>query len=642
MVNKYYSIVSMQKRLLAAVLAVTFVFGLLVVRLFFIQIIDGKKLQSKAVDQWTRDLPIQAVRGGILDTNGEVLASGYTTYSVYVRPRAVTDPDKTARALTQALDITYEDALAKTTRKGVSEVTVQRAVPKSLTDLIRASGADGIYISEDYTRYYPNGEFLTQVLGFTNIDGVGQSGLESKYEQYLKGVNGMSLTQADIGGRELNSNTDTYIPSIPGCDVILTVDKNIQSLAESAVRDAQKTHGSKSASAIVMDVETGGIVAMATSPGFDLNNPPRNDIASLNALTKNTLITDVFEPGSTFKIFTLASAIDGGLTNLNERFFDPGYRIIDGQRIRCWKTAGHGSQTLQEAVNNSCNSVFVDLAVRMGKDKFYNAISSYGFGKKTGIDFAAESSGIVMAKSTAKTVDLARMGFGQAIALTPLQLITGVSAVVNGGKLVTPHFVQEIKSYDGKTVFIQNTEEKGRVVSAETSKTMRQILATAVSSGSGKKAGVAGYSIGGKTGTAQKYENGVIARGKYVSSFVGFAPADNPKYAVLVIVDEPSGYLYYGSLVAAPYASFIFGGIFNYMNIAPANLAQDTEKLRPKVVMPSLIGLSYTQAGEALIKAGLQYEVAGESGTVINQVPAAGTLVAENDVTLIRLANDYE
>lgn len=633
----YYSPVSLQKRLLSAVLSVTFIFLLLIIRLGYIQLVQGQSLQKKAADQWSRDLPLQAARGKILDTNGKVLVTNYTTYSIYVRPNAVKNKDETAKLLSSVLNINDEKIKASISKR-VSEVTIARQIDKSIVDIIRARGLEGVYFSEDNSRFYTQGDYLTQVLGFTNIDGVGQSGLENYYDRYLKGVKGMSLTQTDINGIELFDNTDYYLPAIPGCDIILTIDKDIQDLAENAVKDAQKKHNSKSASAIVMDVKTGAILAMATSPSFNLNAPPRDNIALLNQLSKNQLITDVFEPGSTFKIFTLSAALEESKTSLSDRFYDPGYRMIDGQKIKCWKTTGHGSQTLQEAVNNSCNSVFVDLALRLGKQDFYDYIGDFGFGKATKVDFPSESSGIVMPYNTAKTVDLARMGFGQAVAVTPLQLITAGSAVVNGGNLMRPHFVKEIRSYDGKTVYINNPVKANRVLSKQTSETMREILEKAVSTGSGRHAGVDGYLVGGKTGTAQKYENGIIARGKYVSSFLGFAPMNDPQFAVLVMVDEPSGYLYYGSLVAAPYASYIFSGIFAAKNISPTINPNSVEK--EYVEMPSLIGRSYSDAVAMLKSLGLQYEVAGSSGVVIDQVPAVGEKIEKRSVTLIRLANE--
>ncbi|MDR3318835.1 MAG: PASTA domain-containing protein [Clostridiales bacterium] len=636
--NKY-TLLSIQKRLLALILSVTFIFCILGGRLIYIQLVQGRDLQTRAGDQWTRDLPTTAKRGDILDTNGKILAESYSSYSVFVRPRAVTDKNKVADVLSAVLGLSSEEVLSAL-NKSVSEVKLARQADKAAVDAIRLNKLDGVYYSEDISRRYAEGEFLTQVMGFINVDGVGQSGLEAYYNKYLQGINGSVLTETDAGGIEIPQSTGKYIPSIPGYNVTLTIDAEIQRFAERAVKDAQAQYGSLSASAVVMEVNTGAIAAMASYPSYDLNNPPRDNMALLNSLTKNKMIVDVYEPGSTFKVFTTSAALEEGKTSLADRFFDPGYRIVDGQRIKCWRTHGHGSQTLQEGVNNSCNSVFMDLALRLGTEKFYNYLQAFGFGEQTGVDFAGESRGILMPERSVKNVDLARIGFGQAVACTPLQLITGLSAVVNGGKLMKPYFVREIASADGQTALIVNPTTVRRVISEKTSAVMREILEGVVKTGSGKLSQVAGYRIGGKTGTAQKYSDGVINRGKYVSSFISFAPADDPQYAVLVIVDEPSGYVYYGSIVCGPYSKYIFERILTYKKIKPDNIAEDIASLAPTLEMPDIMGLTYSQAAALINGMGLQYELAGESGTVINQIPAAGVMLPKGYVVLIRLETE--
>jgi stage V sporulation protein D (sporulation-specific penicillin-binding protein) len=384
-----------------------------------------------------------------------------------------------------------------------------------------------------------------------------------------------------------------------------------------------------------MEIKTGGIAAMATAPSYDLNNPPRDDIPLLNALTKNQMITDVYEPGSTFKIFTTAAALQEGKTHLNDRFHDPGFRIVDGQRIKCWRTRGHGSQTLVEGVRNSCNSVFMDLALRLGTDKFYDYLEAFGFGRPTGIDFMGESRGIMMPRRDVKNVDLVRIGFGQTIACTPLQLITAVSGVVNGGVMMKPHFVREISSSDGKVGLIVNPTVVRRVLNEQTSAQMREILESVVAEGSGRLSQVPGFRIGAKTGTAQKYlPQGGIDRGKYVSSFVSFAPADDPQYAILIIVNEPSGYMYYGSIVCGPYSRFMFERIFIYKKIEPVG---DTAPLET-FEMPDILGMSYPQAAATLGLRNLQYEIVGSGGVVVTQIPAPGEPVFRRYVVLVRLS----
>ncbi len=631
------TLLTTQKRLLILIVSITFLFLALFFRLGYLQIIQGKELQSKAVDQWTRDLPLKAERGKLLDINGEVLADNHSSYSVYVRANAADDINSVVSVLSAGLDMPQETIRQKLSGKPVSDVTIKKQVDKATIDTIKASKVKGIYFSIDNERNYPYGEFLGQVLGYTNIDGDGQAGLEAYYNKYLKGVDGKALTETDIKGSELEDNFTSYIPSIPGMDVKLTIDINIQMLAETAVKDAMKEFNSKSASAIIMNAKTGAIAGMATTPGYNLNSPPRDNVQILNELSKNKMIVDVFEPGSTFKIFTTAAAIEEGKTHINDKFFDPGYRLIDGERIKCWRTIGHGNQTLTEGVNNSCNCVFMDLAQRLGTETYYKYLNNFGLTATTNIDFFSESRGILMPKKEVRIVDLARMGFGQAIAVTPLQLVAGVAAVVNGGNLMQPYFVSEIRSRDGQVAYINNPLKVRKVLSDQTSATMRQILEDVVRIGSGKKCAVPGYRIGGKTGTAQKYENGIIARGKYVSSFIGFAPADDPEYVTLVVVDEPTGYVYYGSLVAAPFARDIFEGIFIYKKMKAVNAEGEAAAQIPTIVMPDLEGQSVVGALTELSKYPLQCEIAGENGKVIFQTPAPGTLVTKNSIILIRL-----
>lgn len=625
----------MRKRILFAFIALLCVFAALFGRLFYIQIIDGGELKSKAAEQWYRDLPLKATRGKILDRNGNVLSDSRDVFTLYARPNAVKDKSGTASEIASTLGLNYDNVLEKLS-SAVGEVTIMRKIDADTAYALRKKNIKGLYYTLDTQRSYPYGTSLSQILGFTNIDNVGQSGLESYYDKYLTGVDGYAYTSTDIAGREIEGGTTRYVPGIPGCNITLSVDANIQGFAESAVSAACTEFNSKSASMIVMDVNSGGILAMAKSPAFDPNAPPRNDLDLLNELSRNTMIVDMYEPGSTFKIFTTAAAIEAGVVSDADTFFCAGSRTVDGQRIRCWRSKGHGSQHLAEGVKNSCNCVFMDLASRMGTERFYSALRSFGLGKKTGVDFAGESSGMLMKESGVKPVDLARIGFGQAVAVTPLQLITGVCSVVNGGTLYTPYLVSSVDSYDGVNLATRLPQAAGKTVSEATSQKMREYLVGVVANGGGSKAGVAGYAIGGKTGTAQKYANGAIAQGKYISSFIGFAPAENPKYAVLMIVDEPQGYVYYGSLVAAPYAGKVFQKIFDYVGLAPS-IVEEIEY----VPMPDVVGLSVEKATAALEAAGLSVETVGE-GRVISQTPVPNTRIAKNDTVLVRGDADVE
>lgn len=620
----------MRKRILVAFIALAAVFIALFGRLFYLQIIDGGWLRAKAAEQWYRDLPLKAARGKILDCNGETLADSKDVFTLYARPNAVKDKTAVATEIAEALDMEYQTVFDKL-NTNVGEVTVKRKIDAQSAYELRKKNISGLYYTLDTQRNYPFGNSLAQILGFTNIDNAGQSGIESYYDKYLTGVDGFAYTSTDMAGRELESSVTKYVPSIPGCNVTLSVDGNIQSFADSAVTAAATEFSAKSASMIVMDVNTGGILAMSKSPSFDLNDPPRNDLDLLNELSRNTMIVDMYEPGSTFKIFTTAAALEAGVVGDNDTFFCAGSRTVDGQRIRCWRSIGHGSQHLAEGVKNSCNCVFMDLALRLGTSRFYSALRNFGMGQKTGVDFTGESSGMMMKEDNVKTVDLARIGFGQAVAVTPLQLITGVCSVINGGTLYKPYLVASVDSYDGKNLATREPQPVRRTVSEATSQKMRDYLVGVVANGGGSKAGVAGYSVGGKTGTAQKYAGGTIAQGKYISSFIGFAPAENPKYAVLMIVDEPQGYMYYGSLVAAPYAGNVFSKIFDYTALPPSMLAEIEY-----AIMPDVIGKPVADAVKELEDAGLHAELVGEGEKVTAQTPVPQTKIAKNDTVLVR------
>lgn len=562
------------QRLSALFFFVVFVLFVLFGRLFSLQIIKGSDLQAKAVDQWTRDLPITPKRGEILDTNGNVLASSKTAYTVYVRAKSVTDPLTVAKKLSEILDLDFETIYQKASNKGVSEATLKRQVDEVSADEIRKCNFYGVYMASEPYRVYTYGNYLSQVLGYVSVDNKGQTGIEAYYDKYLKGIKGQILTQSDLVGTEITDRETIYIPGIDGLDVVLTIDSVIQSVVENILNLIMHTHNPKSAKCIVTDVETGEILAMGITPGIDLNNLPRDDMQTLLDNGRNTLLTDIYEPGSTFKIITATANLEE-YYNGNKKAFSPSYvfgnsnyRVINGSKISCWtshKNGKHYNQTLSDALNNSCNPIFTDIALSLGKQTFYDYLELFGMGSVTGIDFAGEQAGLLVPESAVTDGDIARIGFGQTIAVTALQLITAVGAAVNGGLVMQPYLVKEIRSDDMLAARFQPTV-KNRAVSERTSREIALMLEDVVKNGSGKQAYIDGYRVGGKTGTAQKFENGHIAEGKYVSSFVGFFPANKPKYAAIVIVDEPVGQ-HYGSTVAAPYAKIIFEQIINYKNI---------------------------------------------------------------------------
>lgn len=557
--------------------AIAFLFLAVLGRLLYVQVIWGENLQEKAVDQWTREIPVVAERGKIVDRNGIVLADNDDTYSIFVRNRAVSSIEEVSRGLSEALDLPYESVYQRLSESKSSEVTVKKQVGKDALNKLLEYGFEGVYYARDNSRVYPYGEFLTQVLGFTSADGQGQSGLELYYNKYLQGINGEILYETDIVGVEIEGSTPTYIPATDGLNAKLTIDYEVQQAAEAAMERAYQTHSPKSARAIVMNPQTGEILAMANKPSFDLNEIPRDDLDALHALSRNGLISDVYEPGSTFKVLTAAANIEEYLQG-NRNAFSPEhifsssrYRYVDGQRVKCWSdhaNGKHSNETLADALNNSCNPVFVDIALALGKEKMYEYIEKFNYGSVTGVDFSGEAQGMVLPASAIQNVDLARIGFGQTIAVTALQLAAATSAAINGGYYYTPYFVSELYTSDHLVAEIRNPKLKNRVISEKASELLREMLEAVVRDGGGKQAYIEGYRVGGKTGTAQKYEDGHIAQGKYVSSFVGFFPANDPQYLALIVIDEPVGQ-YYGSTVAAPYGREIFEKIIQAKNIKP-------------------------------------------------------------------------
>ena len=628
-----YTLYSMQKRILAVCLVLILLALTLGVRLFIVQIINGKTLQIRATDQWTRDLSLTAPRGTIYDSTGDTLAVSYTTYNVYVRGREVEDAEDTAQKLSTLLDLNYESTLNKVSNKNISESLLKMQVESDVAEEIYNLKLDGVYLSENVGRYYVYGDLLTQLLGFTSIDGTGQSGVEAYFNDYLTGVDGYSYVQSDLQGKEIGGSLRYYVQGVVGDDIKLTIDSKIQIILENVLEKAFEEQEAKAVTGMVMEAKTGKVLAISSKPSFDLNEVPRDDLETLFNYSRMSAVTDTFEPGSTFKILTVAAALEEGVVSLDDTFYCPGYRIVDGQKIKCWKTIGHGTQTLAEAFSNSCNCCFIDLALRLGVDKFYEYLEKFGIGTKTGITVQGESSGIVMSKENVKTVDLARMGFGHAIAVTPIQLLSIVTAITNGGVYNTPTIVEKIDDVYGTTTFTPTVTTK-RLISESTSEIINSFLKLTTNK-TGDYTFVEGYNIGGKTGTAQKYgENGQIAQGKYISSFIGAYPADEPEYIFMIMVDEPSAGAYYGSIVAAPYGKEFFSALFEYLD----QPKDDESAKRVEVVMPNLIGQSLANALATLKMLNLYYEIDGDGGIVTGQLPPAGTICYEGETILISTA----
>ena len=499
MQDSEFTLHSLRKRISAFIIAISLLFIALIVRLFFVSTIDSKRLQNMALSQWTRDLPITAERGKIYDAGGATLAVSFTTYDIYLRGREIKDASKVAQVLSKKLNMSYDLIYSKANITNVSEVLVKLQVDSDTAKSIALENLSGVFLSESIERYYPYGNLLTQILGYTTIDNYGQAGIEAYFNDVLAGEDGYFLVQSDLQGKEIENSLRTYVDSVAGENISLTIDVNIQSIVESVLEKVMVEQKAKSASCIIMDATNGQIVASSTKPSFDLNDIPRDDTQSLLDMTKNKLVVDVYEPGSTFKILTMASALESGNASLSDHFYCGGSAVVDGQRIKCWKTVGHGSLDLTEGLVNSCNCVFMALSQRMGVDVFYNYLQSFGLGEKTGVEIASESSGILMNKQNVKNVDLARIGFGQAVAVTPLQLVTAISSAVNGGKLYVPTIIKSITSSDGVNKYVSEPVLKNTTISQNTSNTLNEMLKKVVNK-TEEYSFVPGYDVGGKTG----------------------------------------------------------------------------------------------------------------------------------------------
>lgn len=623
------------KRIAFLETALLLAFIIVIIDIFCIMVVLGPERLEVAVQQWTRTSTITANRGQIVDCNGKVLATTGAVYKILLWPKNITSgsEERVARELSDALDLDFDYVYKCATNKTRSEFVIKRQVDSKTVSNVRSLKLSGVGIANDSKRYYPYGTLLSQVIGFTTRDNVGQSGLELKYDKYLTGSDGKLISETDSSGNPLAYGYTQYEDPIDGAKIVLTVDQVFQSYLENALEEALSVNNASSAQGIILDVNTGAIKAISTKPDYDPNDPPRNDLEQLAELSRNRLVTDVYEPGSTFKILTLAAAIDSGNADLNSTFFCNGGYIVNGERIKCWKHAGHGSQDLTKATENSCNCCFMQLALRMGVSEFYDYLYAFGLGQKTGDIFDGESSGIVTNEKYVTENDLARIGFGQSVAVTPIQLAAAVSAAVNGGYLYSPYIVEQVVSSDGTVIEQADPSPVRQVISGETSATVRQILQSVVDNGTGRNAKIEGYYVGGKTGTAQKYdEYGRVSAGSYICSFIGFAPADDPQYLCLILVDEPHVGSIFGSTVAAPFVRRVLSEILPYSHIQPSHLSET-------VTVPNVLGLTTEEANKELAKVGLIgfYECADE---VTLQLPAAGETVVKGSSVLLYTGSD--
>lgn len=562
-----------RKKVMIVFVAVFFIMMFLIGRLVYLMIFCSEYYGNKAENLHERERDIKAARGKLLDANGTVLATNKSVCTISVIHNQMEEPEKVIAMLVKELGIPEETA-----RKRVEKVSsierVKTNVAKETGDAIRAYGLSGVKVDEDYKRYYPYGTLASKVLGFTGADNQGILGLEVKYDEYLQGTNGKILTLTDARGIEIENAGESRLEPVNGYDLCLSLDYNIQMYCEQAAKKVCTKKSADSVSVIVMNPQNGELMAMVNYPEFDLNDPftlvgDNGEAVSaeekqnlLNKMWRNQCISDTYEPGSTFKIITAAAALEEGVVKLDDAFFCPGYKIVEDRRIRCARTIGHGAETFETGIMNSCNPVFMELGERLGAENFVGYFKQFGLLSKTNIDLPGEAGTIMHKTENIGPVELATISFGQSFQITPIQLVTTVSSIINGGTRVTPHFGVSVQDADGNTVKTFSYETHENICTAETSETMRYLLEKVVSEGTGKNAKIEGFSIGGKTATSQTLPR---SDHKYISSFLGFAPADNPQVLVLVVINNPQG-IYYGGTIAAPVAKEIFENILPYLD----------------------------------------------------------------------------
>lgn len=642
---------STKRRLIITLLLVSIGVFALIIRLGVIQIVQGEELKKQALEQWTRGIPVKAKRGLILDRNGKKLAISISRDTVWCRPIDIKNPNEDAKKISEILSLEEEDVYRKITSKQ-SIVKIKQWIEKDESEALRKANIKGIEIAEDNKRYYPFGSFASHIIGHNNIDQVGQYGIEASFNKYLTGIAGKWVKTTDAAGRQLPYDNEILYEAKDGLNVVLAMDETIQHFAEKAALEVQVKNKAKNVSILVMDPKTGDLLAMANKPDYDPNKPttpisedearsweglPQEEIQKKwFAMWRNFSVNDVYEPGSTFKIITAAAGLEENVITPDSQFYCSGYvrQIKSGKPIKCWRYYNpHGSQTFVEGVQNSCNVVFVDVGLRLGADKIYEYLRAFGFGELTGVPFSGESPGIIPSgPSVIKDVNIATISFGQGVAVTPIQLVTAVSAVANGGNLLVPRVVKELVDEDGNIVHEYEPEVKRKVISEETSKTLMRILESVVSDGTGKSAYVPGYRIAGKTGTAQKVVDGRYAEGKYIASFIAVAPANDPQIVVAVIIDEPSNGAYYGGQIAAPVAGEVVKDILSYLDVEPQFTEEERESNeKENVTVPDLRGKSIKDASKMILTLGLKYSTDAyfieEGSAVIDQFPLPGTVV---------------
>lgn len=628
-----------KNRVLVIFLVVILLFILIIGRIFYIQVIKYDELNELANDLWSRNLPITADRGLITDRNGKVLADNITTTSLVVVPNQIVDKEKVAKDLVSILNVSYDEMYKHLTKK----TSIERIHPEGrrlsyeIADKINNLNYDGVYLLKESKRYYPYKTLLSHVIGYVGIDNQGLSGIEAYYDSYLTGANGSIKYYSDGKGARIE-RASVYEPSQSGMTLALTIDLDIQLAVERELDNVVSKYNPEQALIVVADPRTGEILAMSSRPNFDSNNYQNYNLETIN---RNLPIFNTYEPGSTFKVITLASSIEEKTINLFEdRFHDAGSIKVDGARIKCWKSGGHGSQSYLQVVQNSCNPGFVVMGQKLGKERLMNYVKKFGFGEKTGIDLSGEEDGILFSLDKMGPVETATTAFGQGVSVTPIQQVMGVSAAINGGKLYQPYLLKSIASGDTKQV-IQVNEPilKRQVISEETSKLVRYTLESVVSQGTGRNAYINNYRVGGKTGTAQKVNNGVYMENNYILSFIGFMPADNPEVVVYVAIDNPKGVVQYGGTVAAPVAKNVLTRCIDILEIpkGKGDLERAYELWDIKYYeVPDVTGKTLKEAKKMLYP-NFKVEYSGTGEKIIHQSPESGEYVKSGGTVKVML-----
>lgn len=638
-----------RRNILIVVSVVIIVTLALFARLGYLMILKSEDYAARATNLHLRERSIKAERGSIFDANGNEIATNKPVCTISVIHAQITDPERVIKVLSQELGLNVE-RVRKRVEKISSREKIKSNVDKEIADKIREYDLDGVMVDEDYKRYYPYDSLASKVIGFTGSDNQGIIGLEVKYDQYLKGIDGEILTLTTAYGVEIENAAEDRIEPQAGNDLYISLDMNIQQYAEQAALKAMKAKQASNVKLIAMNPQNGELLAMVNVPEFNLNDPYTliDEIAGqyqgqtlsneklnelLNGMWRNACISDTYEPGSTFKIVTATAALEEHVVKLTDSFFCPGYKKVEDRIIRCHKAGGHGSQNFVDGIKNSCNPVFMEIGARVGVDKMYDYFKKLGLFNRTGIDLPGEANSIMHKKDVIKAVELATMSFGQSFQITPLQLMVAASAIVNGGTLVTPHLGVEIRSTDGTQIRALDYDTVDGAVSSETSETMKQLLEAVVADGTGKRAYLPGFRVGGKTATSEKLPR---SSNKYISSFIGFAPADNPQVMAMVLIEDPVG-IYYGGTIAAPVIADLFNNILPYLGIEESYTEKEMKQFNiGSFQMPDFIGKTKKEVKELMkiYDFGELYST-GDGEIVTEQFPLGGeTIDKDSDFIL--------